>query len=361
MRKNWKAILGVLLIPISHAVWFLDQIGRAQTVSALPILGWIFSPYFSPIAFTAAVGLCGWAYWDLAIRKHPAGFIGMPAERSKLAWKVGGIVAAVIVLLVVAPLIYGHYHHTTISTASSSPVKSITNSHSDTNNAGTASTAVKDDAAAKQPDNTRKTSAKRQGKPATKSPPTQQAVTRESLPKEPVPSVDTPQPRPPTMSQECAPGSQCAMSSGQQGGFTGQVTVVNMGRIITPLKYDAFVQHLTGSEKTSVAIVGFEPITQEIERITRQIKGAFLDGGWGDVPANKADIRNVHNVFYINNDRLINEPEGMHCVGDGVVFSHIVQWLSEAGLECKISPAALYPPAYPVPAAITIYIGRDLQ
>ena len=141
----------------------------------------------------------------------------------------------------------------------------------------------------------------------------------------------------------------------------GQLTIGWIGRVVSKPKRDSLVEQLTQSEKTSVAIVAFEPITGEMSRLVGELQSIFADGEWGKVPAYKADISNSHIANYYGEGKMVrNDPDGLHCTGDGPLFGSLVQWLASAGLDCKISPQNLYPVPAGSTAVVTIYVGRDL-
>jgi hypothetical protein len=52
----------------------VDLIGTVQTVSQIPIVSVLFSPWFPPLAISAGFCVGGWAYLDLTRRKEQAGF-----------------------------------------------------------------------------------------------------------------------------------------------------------------------------------------------------------------------------------------------------------------------------------------------
>ena len=110
MRRYWKPIAGITLFIFGIARWIIDIIGKAQVVSDLPIVRWILHPYFPPVAFVLASVLVGWGYYDIAVRKHPAGFIGEPERRDRLVWKSVAWVGLVILGFVGGPLAYSRWH-----------------------------------------------------------------------------------------------------------------------------------------------------------------------------------------------------------------------------------------------------------
>lgn len=110
MRKYSKPLVAALLFLLSVLRWILDQMGRAQTVKDLPIIAWILSPYFSPMAFTIAVIIGFWAYYDIRLKKEPAGFAAIPKNKRRYRIQAIAGAAIVLVLFIVIPLGYGYYH-----------------------------------------------------------------------------------------------------------------------------------------------------------------------------------------------------------------------------------------------------------
>lgn len=108
MRKYWKGLLGVGLLAVSHLGWILDQFGRADMLRNLPVLNWILSPYFPPVAFIGCVVFIGWAYYDIAIHKEPAGFGLDVKKRHRIRRNIASVALAVIVMFVAIPAIYGY-------------------------------------------------------------------------------------------------------------------------------------------------------------------------------------------------------------------------------------------------------------
>jgi hypothetical protein len=109
--RRFKKLAGAGFIALlSHAKWALDQFSTAQTLREIPVVKWIFHPWFSPIAFSGAVVLFAWGYYDLRTRKEQAGFAVRP--ESKSTYRKQAILGAILCLFlfVAVPLLYGHYH-----------------------------------------------------------------------------------------------------------------------------------------------------------------------------------------------------------------------------------------------------------
>jgi hypothetical protein len=108
-RKYWKPIFGFIWLLLSLVPWILDQIGRLQTLTDLPIFSWISSRYFPPISFSVAVVALGWAYYDMMIRKQPAGF-GLDLEkRSQIRTPTILTVSTIILVVVIVPILYHRF------------------------------------------------------------------------------------------------------------------------------------------------------------------------------------------------------------------------------------------------------------
>lgn len=149
------------------------------------------------------------------------------------------------------------------------------------------------------------------------------------------------------------------------GGSVINPSVTNIvaptGRVLSKEKADSLVEQLKGNKKVSVAIVDFEPVTHEMDQLTRQLQGIFREANWDEVAVYKKDIRNTHITnSYGPNNTVTNEPDGLHCIGDSAESRMVIDLLSAVGLPCILSAPNLYP--IPVPAPIlTIFIGRDLS
>jgi hypothetical protein len=116
VRKWWKTGLTIALALLVPVRWVLDNIGRAQTVSDLPLLKYLLHPYFPPAAFTGCILVGTWAYYELRMKKEQAGFMGMPQNKSRYQHQaiLGG--ATALAVFIIAPLIYGHYRRNSKST-----------------------------------------------------------------------------------------------------------------------------------------------------------------------------------------------------------------------------------------------------
>jgi hypothetical protein len=163
-------------------------------------------------------------------------------------------------------------------------------------------------------------------------------------------------------SQVC-PGGICA-----GGDITGNPSITTIiaphGRVLPKEKAQSLVERLKQTETISVAIVLFEPITNEMEQLGGQFQWIFREAMWGEVPAYKEDIRSKHITMLSGNldhpNKVTNEPDGLHCIGNPEKSRMLIALLSEAGLACSISPEDLYPVPNSKPA-LTIFIGRDLS
>jgi hypothetical protein len=111
MRRYWKGVVGFILLPLSNLGWILDQVGRAQTVRDLPLLSWILSPYFSPIAFLGASILIARAYYEIRIKKEQAGFQAVPKNKSTYRIQAISGVTIFAALFIGLPLAYRYYRY----------------------------------------------------------------------------------------------------------------------------------------------------------------------------------------------------------------------------------------------------------
>jgi hypothetical protein len=109
MRKWRKAIAGILLVLLSTLKWIVDQIGRAQTVSDLPVMNWLLHPWFPPIGFTCAAILICWGYYDIKIKKEKAGFVAIPENKKRYRKQAIALAGLSIFVVVMLPLTYGVY------------------------------------------------------------------------------------------------------------------------------------------------------------------------------------------------------------------------------------------------------------
>jgi len=165
-----------------------------------------------------------------------------------------------------------------------------------------------------------------------------------------------------TGSQVC-PGGICA-----GGDITGSPSVTTIiaprGRLLSEDKAQRLVVQLKQTDKVSVAIVAFEPITNEMTQLVGRLKQIFQQSGWGEVPAYKEDIRDRHITMLTGHldhpDKVTNESAGLHCIGDPDKSRKLTAMLSEVGLTCIMSPEDLYPVPNSKPA-FTLFVGRDLS
>lgn len=143
-----------------------------------------------------------------------------------------------------------------------------------------------------------------------------------------------------------------------------QAEQINIGagsRLLPNDKYAQFVQGLRQLPKGTAALVVHLPATKEMDAFGGQLQSAFKEAGW-DLPGFATDISNSHiMVSYGPNQVLRNTPDGLHCViHESELSKQILQALQDAGINCILSPDALYPTPKPKPT-ITLFMGRSLD
>ena len=137
-------------------------------------------------------------------------------------------------------------------------------SPSSTSQAAPASEAKKNDPLQSQPDNTS------QVKP----------IPKAKTPKQVATSAPT-STQPPSQTQTCAPGAQCAQSSGQSGGFTGQVNIGTIPRHLNEEDKRQLVSHLSGfhSKVEFVAALASSDAHAYAVQIQKALRDAGIDAG----------------------------------------------------------------------------------
>lgn len=158
--------------------------------------------------------------------------------------------------------------------------------------------------------------------PARKREPQQRAALREKLPSQDakVTAPSSSQAVPPPISQECAPGAYCAQSSGQSGGFTGQVIVTpkpplpNINWSSAEIKPDEYPELKKGGGTTW----GADPEAPEKQKLQKENPGRVitlsLDRSWSDamfaaicnVPCKTIEAATVDGLSAIG--ELVPEP-----------------------------------------------------
>jgi hypothetical protein len=139
-----------------------------------------------------------------------------------------------------------------------------------------------------------------------------------------------------------------------------QINIGVNGRLLSNERYTTFVTRLRALEKGTAYLIIHEPITKEMNAFGGQLQSAFRDAGW-NLPAATRDISSDSRLVVTNSEVAHNTPDGLHCVPDGsALSSQIMEALTNVGIQCSSSIAAVYPTPIPQPT-ITLFLGRSLE
>ena len=141
-----------------------------------------------------------------------------------------------------------------------------------------------------------------------------------------------PAPAPSSISQECAPGASCAMSSGQQGGITaGTINYGSQPRTISDEKVTAVADALSLNRGT----ITIRTINQTGDTLDYAFRWntVFADAHWS--VGRSADTRTED----VGDNGLIPFPKGLHVYFDtnSKLAEFVRKTIKESGIDC--SPA----------------------